>query len=109
MKSDETQQKQSVNEAKFNIVKNQFSNDTDYFFKGVELTALRERTNLHNVDARKDVCEAAIKLSIAQHAGNCNDADEIHVTGEGAEDLRKKLHAIVDDYIGYYYDYTNGA
>lgn len=76
----------------------------------------------YNLDPKTDPCEAVIALSVGQSITprgklevkhfkerTYGEAQTYRLTAKGAEELRRKLHALVDQHVDSYYDFTNGV
>jgi alpha-galactosidase len=77
---------------------------------------------VYNVNAKEDSCEAVVSMVVGQGVEvyqhmkvlNANDTlvQKVVVekfTGQGMEELRKKLHEAVDRHINSYCDFVNGV
>ena len=91
-------------------------------FEGTEPRETAPERTTYNVHPDKDPCEAVIVLSIGQSVTPRGELEvkhfkeskygtvtTMHVSAKNADDLRKKLYAMVDSMIGSYHDFTNGA
>lgn len=110
-----------IKSAKF--TRHRLNKDESFFnYDGWVAQEKKPDGELYNTNPEKNPCEAMISLSIGQSVTPRGEVevkhfketrygtvDTIHVSAKNAEDLREKLHALVDAHIGYYYDFTNGV
>lgn len=93
-----------------------------FFFEKIVEEERKPQPSGYNIYPEKDPCEAVLALSIGQYVtpkGNIKvkhfkektygEVETVHISAKNAEELKKKLHAIIDHYIGSYYDFTNGV
>lgn len=111
-----------VKEAKFVEHRPSSIQPVCYSYDGYTMKEKKPDGKHYNIDSSNDPVEAVIALSIGQSVtprgeievkhfkeSKYGAVDTIHVSAANPEELREKLHEMVDAYIGYYHDSVNGV